>query len=166
MKGKRLFNYISFFCIMALAVLLFGCAEEKSKSSYPGAVLTSVGFDFSVGSLISTDYSDGRIVSLAPPPNATPSGMDSGHLWFYPALNTSTQNYTRDMGDVSLESVTLVPGDWDGGPGVPLNPLTTGHVYIVRCKDGYAKFLVKAIDSDNAKVGVEYSYSSTEAFGD
>ncbi len=160
--GPRNFAVLTLFIVTAL--LLSGCGKEKKDTIYPGALLTSTGFDFSAGALISNEFSDGRVVVLAPPPNATPAGMDAGYLWFWPVLNTSSQNYTRDMGEVELESVNLVPGDWDGGPGVPLQPLITGHVYITKCKDGYVKFLVKALDPSKAEMGVEYSYSSTESF--
>ena len=41
-----------------------------------------------------------------------------------------------------------------------LEPLAVNHVYVVKCKDGYAKFLVTAIDltGDGWPITVQYYY--------
>ena len=48
-----------------------------------------------------------------------------------------------------------------------LPPLQVGHVYVVKCLDGYAKFLVKAIRVvPQWEVDVEYVYSPSASFAD
>jgi len=133
------------------------------------ATLTHSGFDFSEdagGSPTTGDVenSDGEIIGWSPAPTVWDNG-DGNSVWWRSDENTETTNYTKDMGEVTLASVTSVPTEWDGTTDASLPPLQVGHVYVVKCLDGYAKFLVKAVRVDPAwEADVDYVYTSGSSF--
>ncbi len=157
----------------AATLMLGGCPGGPADSAASGTsaaqrlTLVHAGVDFSAGTtgdaMASADDSDGFTTTWPPPPN---NWYFSGtEVWFAPAVNTDDTNYLKDMGNVSLSSVTSAPQSWDGGQGLDLPPLQVGHVYVVKCRDGYAKFLVLAIRTDpHWEADVEYVFSSDSLF--
>jgi len=124
------------------------------------------GFDFSTEEA-GGDYEaqDGYPTAWVPGNSEYPEGYEwgSGVRWV-PYTNTDTENFTKDMGEVELGSVTSVPDTWDGGTGQSVMPLQVGHVYVVKCREGYAKSLVNSISSESWDVQVEYYFTSGTAF--
>lgn len=127
-------------------------------------VMTHGGVDFSAGvgnceaeNIPYADH-DGDIIWWSP------FYQDSQYtgLWFRPAYDENYQLYQfNDMGAVSLGSVTNVPASGDTGD---IAPLTVGYTYVVRCKDGYVKFHVTAINTEDKHVTVQYIFSTTTNF--
>ncbi|MBK9118087.1 MAG: hypothetical protein IPM18_00545 [Phycisphaerales bacterium] len=158
-------------------VLVAGCPGDwtglETGNPSPGTVraltLVHAGVDFSLG-LTGTptadiENSDGETIGWPPLPNNW--RMTDTEVWFRPAANTAEDSFSKDMGAVALRSVTTVPDTWDGGVGLELAALQVGHVYVVKCRDGYAKFLVKAIRVESAwEVDVEYVFTSGLTFPD
>jgi len=133
------------------------------------ATLTHQGFDFSLGDIPADEADlDGEIIWWAPSPTVSDLS-NTDQLWWRPKENyDDNTNYTKDMGAVSLASVTTVPTEWDAGPDEDLPPLQVNHVYVVKCLDGYAKFLVKSIDNTvmSESIAVDYVYTSGTTFSD
>lgn len=130
--------------------------------------LTHAGVDFSTGTagdIVTGDVanSDGDMIGWAPSPNNWVSS--DTEVWFRPGPNTATENFISDMGAVALSSVTTIPTTWDGGSGQDLPALQVDHVYVVKCEDGYAKFLVKATRvTPDWEADVEYVYTTGTTF--
>ncbi len=162
--------------LMALGCVLLstgGCPLTLDRGLDGGAgtatlTLTHAGVDFSAGTagdMTTGDLadSDGDMIGWAPSPNNW-VGSDT-EVWFRPSLNTTTENFISDMGAVALSSVTTIPTTWDGGPGQDLPALQVGHVYVVKCVDGYAKFLVTATRvTPDWEADVEYVYTTGTTF--
>jgi hypothetical protein len=135
-----------------------------APTSATQATLTHMsGFDFSTGTIPATgEDDDGSILAWAPFPSAAPAGGGSStDLWFWARANTADENFTKDMGMVLLSSITAVPDTWDAGKDLPLDPLQVDHVYVVKCRDGYAKFLVKSLDPFGEDWSAEVDYVFT-----
>ncbi len=137
------------------------------------ATLKHFGFDFSEGTAGSFETgdvpnSDGRTIGWSPEPTVWTMG-DGNSVWWHSGANTATTNYSKDFGAVSLDSVTAIPTTWDGTTDASLPPLAVNHVYVVKCIDGYAKFLVKAVRADAAaapvwEADVDYVFTSGDSF--
>lgn len=147
-----------FFTVM----ILFSCKKNKddSDSSYKTVKISHYGYDFSEEKVDSTGTTnDGDIVNWSP---ANPQNRN--HLWYRPDYTIDADNSQKDMGDVSLESITSVPSSFDADP----NPLQIGNAYVVKCKDGYAKFKVLDLSDSNDTTEwwakIKYEFSSTGQF--
>lgn len=136
--------------------------------SYESVTLTHAGFDFSTGVVpASFETSDGHTTNWPCMPTVNAEKAYGNYVWFEPFANTSSANFTKDMGAVALNAVTQVPTTWDAGPGLILEPLVVNHVYVIKCLDGYAKFLVKAVypaPDPPWSVDVDYAYTSGATF--
>ncbi len=134
-------------------------------------VMTHGGVDFSAGvgncetENIPYESHDGDVINWSPFYYGDSQYTQWGEsLWFRPAGGSASDYQIKDMGAVSLDSITTVPGSWDTGD---IAPLTVGHAYVVQCKDGCAKFYVTALEGDSpgtAKVTVQYAFSTTANF--
>jgi hypothetical protein len=133
-----------------------------SSSGGTPATLKHDGFDFSAGIIADYTDNDGEIIGWAPSPSKSPEGAPDTAVWWRNNSNTDTENFTKDMGAVSLDSVTTIPTTWDGGKDTVLAPLEIGHVYVVKCQDGYAKFVVKSVSEWD--VSVDYAFTSGSSF--
>jgi len=132
------------------------------SSIYTSVTLTHAGFDFSEGTEPANwDTNDGHTTNWPAFPTIHETKSYSTYVWFEPFANTADANYVKDMGAVALSSVMQVPTQWDAGPGLTLEPLLVGHVYVIKCLDGYAKFLVKSIDATEFDWAVEVEYAFT-----
>ncbi len=151
------------FMITLLTVTIFFSCDKKdddSDSSYIKVKITHYGYDFSEEKVDSTGTTnDGDIVNWSPV-----NPQNRNHLWYRPDYTIDATNSQKDMGDVSLESITSVPASFDADP----NPLQIGNAYVIKCKDGYAKFKVLDLsDSDDNTIWwakIEYEFSSTGQF--
>ena len=114
------------------------------------ATLSHLGYDFS------DDLNrnpDGETV------NWCPSGTHpqySSAIWW---RGSEIKHY----GQVDPSSVKQAPTSWDANPTMPL---LNGHVYVLKCKDGFVriKVLGTAPNSDNWPAKVEYTYSPNGNF--
>lgn len=163
-----------FLCLACLA--LWGLCSAQScnlitlpvGNPYQSVTLKHSGFDFSAGVVPTAwDDSDGHTTNWPAFPTINPAKEYSQYVWFEPFANTNTENFVKDMGEVALSSVINVPTQWDAGAGLVLEPLQVNHVYVIKCRDGYAKFLVKSIDPSQDQewaVEVEYAFTAGNTF--
>ncbi len=167
--STKLFTVVSLAALGCVLFSLGGC-PSLSRGMTGGATLTLVhgGVDFSTGTVgdpVTGDVanSDGNTIGWTPMPN---NRVDSNtEVWFRPSSNTVTENFISDMGAVALSSVTTIPTTWDGGVEQDLPALQVDHVYVVKCLDGYAKFLVKATrTTPDWEADVEYVFTSGTTF--
>ncbi len=135
--------------------------EDDSSGNYTTATLTHEGFDFSTNTAGYSPNYDGETIAWQPGGADNPSFPRDVNLWWRPA----DMKRTKDMGTVTMSSVTQVPSSWDTSPDIP--PLQVGHVYVAECADGYVKFKVNSVDPDGANwpVQVEFSFTNTTTFG-
>lgn len=141
-----------------------------NEPTYQSQTLSHAGFDFSEG-VVPSDWetSDGHTTNWPPTPTINVEKAYGPYVWFEPFSNTDTVNYTKDMGAVPLQSVIEVPSSWDAGAGLTLEPLTVGHVYVIKCRDGYAKLLVEAVypsQDQEWSVDVQYAFTAGATFSE
>lgn len=146
--------------ILIPATIFFSCNKKGDDSDYITVKITHYGYDFSVEKVDSTGTgNDGDIVKWSP---VNPQNRDQ--LWYRPDYSIDPTNSQKDMGDVSLVSITSAPTSFDTDP----NPLQIGNAYVIKCKDGYAKFKVLDLsDSDDNTIWwakIKYEFSSTVHF--
>lgn len=163
---------------LALSVLLsvfmwVGCDDDDNPSGSSGigteAVVTHYGFDFSAGVADTLDYqnNDGETISWQPDGGAIAGYPNNdAYIWFRNSGASGT-NRTRDLGAVSLSSVTSVDTTWDVSPDIM--PLLPGHVIVAACNDGFVKFEVLSADTSSSGMIVwpalvRYVFSTTLPF--
>lgn len=141
---------------------IFGVSDEEEESSgaYTTATITHGGFDFSANSQGYSQAYDGETIDWQPGGGTHPDFARMENIWWRPAGN----GRTKDMGQVSLSSVTQIPATWDSSPTIP--PLRVGHVVVAECADGYVKFRVNSVNPDGSDwpAEVEYYFSATTTF--
>ena len=129
---------------------------------HQGGIDFSEDNNFSVG-----DKQDGYAVVWSPTTYVEGEEWGKG-VWFNVNVSdaTNTYIYIQSLGDVSLDSVTSIDTTAWHLASNALKSLEENNVYVVKTKDGYAKFKVLSIDfiSDNWNFTAEYKYSSTRNF--
>mgnify|MGYP002639142453 CR=1 FL=1 len=130
-------------------------SADSSPSGSKRATITHNGFDFSTGQ---AGHADGETIGWNSGSQTNPNY--SNGVWWR-GKNTNNQ---VDLGTISLASVVELPSSgWDK----VINPLIQGHVYIVKCEDGYAAFKVLKHPDPNSNLWeteVEYIYSANGNF--
>lgn len=154
-------------CVALLVV--FGVAacnpfSSSSDGSYKTAELGHFGFDFSAGEEpIQYTDSDGEVIGWQPGGEMHSDYPSGEHLWWRnDQVTEGTPNETRSMGAVDIESVKEAPATWEVSPNI--TPLLVGHVYVAKCRDGYVKFEVTALDLEEWTATVKYMFSSSRSF--
>lgn len=151
----------------------FVVEELTPKASQ--TLLTHEGFDFSAGAAPANwDATDGYITVWTT--KDYPAGYAyGGGFWWSPYDSSGSETPIKDMGEVALSSVTSVPTDWTYVSGSGVYPLMANHVYVVKARDGYAKFKVISLsgleyaaesnwDPSRWQVTVEYGYTAGTSF--
>jgi hypothetical protein len=154
-------------CIALVALLgIASCNPFSSSSdeSYKTAVLEHFGFDFSAGDEpIQYTNNDGEVIGWQPGGETHPQYPSGNNLWWRnDQVTEGTPNETRSMGTVGIESVKEAPATWEVSPNI--TPLLVGHVYVAKCRDGYVKFEVTALDLEDWTATVKYKFSSSASF--
>lgn len=167
------------FILMISALFLLGCESatpDKDTVTYKTLTLGHDGFDFASNtsggmcdgtSNVTQDISDGMTARWVPAGGTYYAGEENNNIkftWIH-FYNPSESEYRlKDLGAVSLDSVVNADVIW---PSVnsEIRALITDHVYIIQTSDGYSKFKVLDIASnDCATVNVEYEFSTTSSF--
>jgi hypothetical protein len=165
MKALKLYTKIglALMILFSLGISLNSCSE-KNGVDYLTAVIGHGGFDFSAGISDTTNWenNDGDVISWYPNSGNHPMyPNNAGYLWFRnDNVSSDYQTRTVDLGEVELNSVTAIPASWDTLPP----PMLPGHVMVVKCKDGYAKFKVNSIDEQAWTANVDYVFTSGNEF--
>ena len=152
--------------VLVAGVFITGCGlitgnddEPNDSGNYTTATLTHDGFDFSANAEGWSEAYDGETIGWQPGAADNPAYPRDVNLWWRPSTGA-----TKDMGAVSMASVTQAPTTWDTSPNIPA--LLVGHVVVARCADGSVKFRVISVDVNGAMwpVQVEFYYSATATF--
>lgn len=139
-------------------IKIAACGQQSARnlnvvsvSENRTATISHHGFDFSEGKT----GADGETISWCPEGN---NPKYSKGVWW----RSSNKTQYKNMGNVSLASVSSVPNSWDN----PADPLIAGNVYVIKCNDGYAAIKVISVDeNDNLwPVKVEYKFTSGNNF--
>ena len=152
--------------VLVASIALVGCEDDKNGGGTRGGGTATVtighdGYDFSANQAGYSSNYDGETISWQPGSGNNPDyPNNTSYLWWRP----NNSGRTRDMGAVTLASVTTIPTTWDTSPNIPA--LIVGHVIVAECPDGYVKFKVISVDANsmNWDVEVEYEFSSTGTF--
>ena len=153
---------IPLFLFVAVGLFVYGCGTTPDGGGSTGTTATlghMYGFDFSTGSTpeVGTDP-DVDIIGWAPSPGMRRDSTTE--VWSRCWANTTTENFTKDYGAVALSTITTVPSSWDGTLVTTLDALAISHSYVIKCADGYAKFIVTSINAASWEAGVIYEYTS------
>ncbi len=135
-----------------------GASVSFTKECPEGtAVIGHYGYDFST-TTSGGPYSDqdGWTNTWGCGDSPTSSGI------FWCPSSTNTNAVLKDMGEVTLSSVTTVPTSWDS----PIEALQLNHVYVANTNEGYVKFKVLHLmpESWTWDVAVEYELSQGDSF--
>ncbi len=158
----------------ALLIVLAACDKEDDNDSnnqnpangyIMGIITHFAGLDFSAGDTTTNhELADGEIIAWMPG-----GSWQSGptQLW-YRNDQVDTVNYlnqTWDLGPIDITTVLNVPTTHvDTVPNIPA--LQVGHVVVAKCKDGYAKFEVLALDTVDWAANVKFLYSPNTTFSE
>jgi len=78
--------------------------------------------------------------------------------------STNTHIYIQELGNIDLSSVSSVDKTAWLPYGSKLKSLQIGYVYVVKTKDGYAKFKVQSVNVKDWSFIATYSYSKNGTF--
>jgi len=158
--------------VILLTVFLVGCgsSDDSSNSNVKQISVTHLGgVDFSEhSSTADWEEQDGYTTSWSP--TAYISGEEYGSgLWYSNNVydDTYTYIYIQSLGEVDLDSVKSVDTTAWHPYGTGLQSLQLNHVYVVKARDGYAKFKVTSLtleDDQDWSFTADYVYSETISF--
>lgn len=143
----------------------------NSTPQYKTATVTHSGFDFSTGE-VGPEWEQQDFYLTAWANTNYPTGYEWGSgIW----VNTYdySQIHVMDQGEVELSSVTEIPTDWSVPVGAVDYPLQLNHVYILRARDGFAKFKVVSLSPSGTvgenqigemQIEIEYEYTEGTSF--
>lgn len=161
--------------ITLLTVFLVGCGSSSDDSSTSGSSTNTItighmgGVDFSEDSTNADwEQQDGYTTTWSQNGYYI-SGEEYGSgLWYSNNVydTTSTYLYIQSFGNVSLDSITSVDTNAWHPYGTALQSLQLNHVYVVKTRDGYAKFKVTSLNpnGEDWNFTAEYVYSKTTSF--
>lgn len=162
--------------LVALVALFFTACDTTSDSNESGANTITVthgdGVDFSEGKNTSEwEKQDGYAVFWSPSNAYVEEEAYNEGVWYGNAASDGNSLYIYDAGEVALDSIKSVDESKWVQYNEPLHSLQVGHVYVVKARNGYAKFKVTAVvapksedDTQNLSFSANYNYSSTTSF--
>lgn len=159
---KKLFNLL----MIALLTLFFvGCdSSSGSDSSSANSITISHenGVDFSEGkNTTEWEQQDGYAIFWSPT-NAYVQGEEyNSGVWYGNTVNDGQSIYIYDAGNVSLDSVKSVDESKWATYNEPMQSLQVGHTYVVKARDGYAKFNVTSVKASTSENTSDLSFSAT-----
>ncbi len=128
-----------FFAILIL--ITFACSLYTPAKV---GIIKYYGFDFSSGGYNKTIENNDIVLSSY-----------NNYLIFTTSFTDT--NYIKDLGPEPFNSVNINNISWDS-----ISYVISGHLYIVKCKDGYAKFKIVSVSGSfiyNYEVQIYYEYS-------
>ena len=165
---KKLF-YIFF--VLALTVF-FACDPDDNDdpgdtSNYTKVTLTHDGFDFSAGiwDSITWENNDCDLVGWHSGIQTTHPSYPSNttYTWIrnsYADTSSNNDCYIKNYGNIDITSVSSISVNNDS----IIDPLLVGDVWVIKCKDGFAKFEVLFVDGVNWEAQVNYIFTTGNSF--
>ncbi|MGE3062824.1 MAG: hypothetical protein AB7T10_04240 [bacterium] len=152
---KKIFISMIFLASLFFSCYFMGEADEGTIYYY--------GFDFSIGNL-NSNFSKNDIVAIV---DYNPSIENSARgMNVYLLLDTlSLRQDIKDYGEESFNFIDRIE------PNMQFDsicaPITVGHLYVMRCRDGFVKFRVMSISGPNLykkEIGVIYEFTDDSVF--
>ena len=162
--------------VILITVFLVGCGsssddDSTGSSSYSQMVISHFnGADFSESSTTTEwEKQDGYTTSWSPTTSYVSGESYGSGLWYSNSVydDQSAVVYIQSLGNVDLDSVESVDTNSWHAYGTPLQSLQVNNVYVVKTRDGYAKFKVVSLDLNSStdwNFTADYEYSSTTSF--
>lgn len=126
-------------------------------------VIYYYGFDFSIGNLNSNFAKNDIIAIIDYNPSVEPveKGAD-----IYLLLDTlSLRQNIKDYGEEAFNAIDRVEPSLEFDSVSP--PIVAGHLYLMKCKDGFAKFRVMSITGINIfrkEIAIVYEFAEDSVF--
>jgi hypothetical protein len=160
---------ITFALLVLFVTVFFACKKDKEPdtSNYITATLTHDGFDFSAGVFDAVTWENNdcdligwhsgiSFVHPSYPSNTTYTWIRNDYA------DTSSNNdcYVKNYGAVDVTTITSTAVHNDS----LIKPLVVGDVWVVKCRDGFAKFEVLTVDGVNWESQVQYIFTTASSF--
>lgn len=121
------------------------------------------GFDFSSGYL-NTDITKNDIIAIADRNPSIEGSLIDGNLYFITSAENLKQDI-KDLGEASFNSIDRISPDFlfDSIS----TPVLVGNLYIIKCKDGFAKVRVLSYSGESLfkiQINVLYEFTSDSVF--
>ncbi|HRS19911.1 MAG TPA: hypothetical protein P5243_10425, partial [Bacteroidales bacterium] len=155
---------------ICIVMFLFSCKKEEATS---GKIIVGIdtiyayGFDFSKGKCdttrdVSKNTNDGKIVTSHPGTMNVAIPDDGGYIWFSNKdIHEEHMCQIKCYGEADMDTIHTINTNWDSF----IDPLTNGHVYGAKCRDGYVLYKVKQVICPNLKIIVlEYTFNTKNSF--
>ncbi|HAF07952.1 MAG: hypothetical protein QME48_05495 [bacterium] len=143
-----------------LVILFLSCSMDYSLEK---ATITSIGFDFSNrGSNVDPTFND--ILAIVDYNPSYSTVTREGYIYFLINEKTKKQDII-DLGEAPFNSIDRVSYSMFKDTISP--PILAGHLYIIKCKDGYAKVYIHSFRGENLlklQVNVIYEFSYDSIF--
>ena len=158
---------------LLLTLSFTGCESSSGSDSSNGGSGSSItighgdGVDFSEGKNTSVwEDQDGYAIFWSPTGTYVEGEASNGGVWYNNTSNDGDKIYIYDAGKVSLDSVKNVDESKWATYGIAMQSLQVGHTYVVKARDGYAKFNVSSVKADDINVSftATYTFSKTTNF--
>lgn len=142
---------------IAIILALLSLASCVIYSPVDRSIVTYRGFDFSESAL-NADPSKQDVFVFDRNPYVQGSVVD-GYLYFYTAADSFY--CAKDYGYEPFNTFDKMPPDieWDTIP----TPIFPGHLYLIKCRDGFAKCRVLSYSGENiylVQIDVLFEYAS------
>jgi len=163
-------NILKIYLMVVIGLFFVACdsstSDDSSSSAKEIIVTHNGGVDFSENSTnIEWEQQDGYAVTWSP--GAYVDGEEYGKgIWYSNNVYDANYIYIQDAGAISLDDVSSIDESKWPATTSAIAALKVNHVYIVKTRDGYAKFKVSAVDftSEDWNFTATYVYSLTTSF--
>ncbi|MEJ5307828.1 MAG: hypothetical protein WHT27_05980 [candidate division WOR-3 bacterium] len=143
-----------------LVLFLLSCSMDYSLEK---ATVTYIGFDFSSKGA-NSDPSQNDIVAILDYNPSSSTITREGYIYFLINEKSKKQDIV-DLGEAPFNSIDRVSYSMFTDSVCP--PVMAGHLYIIKCKDGYAKVYVVSFRGESLlrlQVNIMYEFSSDSVF--
>ena len=147
-------------------------SDSSSNASYSQMTISHMnGADFSEGGTAADwELQDGYTTVWSSTGYYVSGESYGSGVWYSNNVSDdqSAVIYIQALGNVDLNSVTSVDTTAWHTYGTPLQSLQVNNVYVVKTRDGYAKFKVVSLDLNSSSFDwgftADYKYSATTSF--
>lgn len=139
---------------------LYSCSLSPSLEK---ATVTYLGFDFSK-KIINAEPSLNDIITILDYNPSLQTIQRDGNIYFL-TTEISKNQYITDLGEIPFNLVDRVSSTLFSDSISP--PIRAGHIYIIKCKDGFAKVFVHSFGGETLlqlKINLIYEFSEDSVF--
>lgn len=143
-----------------LVIIILGCSMDFSLEK---ATVTHIGFDFS-NKGTNADPTQNDIIAILDYNPSSSTITREGYIYFLINEKSKKQDII-DLGETPFNSIDRVSYSMFKDSICP--PIMAGHLYIIKCKDGYAKVYVVSFRGESIlrlQVNIMYEFSPDSVF--